>query len=346
MKKLKGKTRIGMQCKKVNAYLSGITILLLSASILVGMLIPSSMFTLKLRFPENRSLVRNTLSFDDQGSRKDLAIYKKDAALALISLLGSFDFDLKKIKSRKALAPNLIFWRLPHGLNELSEISIRKKLFIKILLPLIIDRNMQIQKKRQQIFNLKNKGIANLGNNQKVWIREQLKYYKVFPYYNAETTLNNEMFDELLLRANILPIPLAIAQAAIETGWGTSRFALEGNSLFGQWTWKEGGLTPSKRETGKDHSVKAFRNLRHSVENYAQNLNSSAFYNRFRKARLKFIENDRYVNDASSRLARHLSSYSQEGEKYIEKVLAIISINKLANFDLLSNELREVSLEN
>lgn len=335
-----------MQCKKVNAYLSGITILLLSASILVGMLIPSSMFTLKLRFPENRSLVRNTLSFDDQGSRKDLAIYKKDAALALISLLGSFDFDLKKIKSRKALAPNLIFWRLPHGLNELSEISIRKKLFIKILLPLIIDRNMQIQKKRQQIFNLKNKGIANLGNNQKVWIREQLKYYKVFPYYNAETTLNNEMFDELLLRANILPIPLAIAQAAIETGWGTSRFALEGNSLFGQWTWKEGGLTPSKRETGKDHSVKAFRNLRHSVENYAQNLNSSAFYNRFRKARLKFIENDRYVNDASSRLARHLSSYSQEGEKYIEKVLAIISINKLANFDLLSNELREVSLEN
>ncbi len=333
-----------MQRKKVNTYLTAITILLLSASILVGMLIPSSLFTLKLCFPENPSLVRNTLSFDDQGLRKDLAIYKEDAALALISLLGSFDFDLKKIKSRESLAPNLFFWRLPHGLKELYEISIRKKLFIKILLPLIIDRNMQIQKKRQQIFNFKKKGIPNLSNNEKVWILEQLKYYKVFAYYDAETTLNNEMFDELLLRANILPIPLAIAQAAIETGWGTSRFAQEGNSLFGQWTWKEGGLTPSKREAGKDHSVKAFRNLRHSVENYAQNLNSSAFYNRFRKARLKFIENDRYVNDASSQLARHLSSYSQEGEKYIKKVLAIISINKLANFEILSNELREVSL--
>ena len=110
---------------------------------------------------------------------------------------------------------------------------------------------------------MKNIGIPNLRNNQKGWIFEQLKYYKVLSQYNAEATLNDEMFDELLLRANILPIPLAIAQAAIETGWGTSRFALEGNSLFGQWTWKKSGLTPSRREVGKEHSVKAFKNLRH-----------------------------------------------------------------------------------
>ena len=333
-----------MQRNKLNAYLTAITIFLLSASILVGMFIPSSLFNPKFRPPENASLTRTTLSFDDQGSQKDLAIGKKDAPLALISLLGSLDFDLKKIKSRESLVPNLFFWRLPHGLQELSEVTIRKKLFIKILLPLIIDRNMQIQKKRQQILNLKNIGIPNLRNNQKGWIFEQLKYYKVVSHYNAETTLNNEMFDELLLRANILPIPLAIAQAAIETGWGTSRFALDGNSLFGQWTWEKGGLTPSRREVGKEHLVKAFKNLRHSVENYAQNLNSSAFYNRFRKARLKLIKNDRYVNNASSRLAEHLSSYSQEGEKYVEKILKIISINKLADFELLSNELRDVSL--
>ena len=333
-----------MQPHKINAYLTATTIFLLSASILVGMFIPSSLFNPKFRPPENASLTRTTLSFDDQGSQKDLAIGKKDAPLALIHLLGSFDFDLKKIKSRESLVPNLIFWRLPHDLQELSQVAIRKKLFIKILLPLLIDRNMQIQKKRQQIFNLKNIGIPHLRNNQKGWIFEQLKYYKVLSHYNAETTLNNEMFDELLLRANILPIPLAIAQAAIETGWGTSRFALDGNSLFGQWTWEKGGLTPSRREVGKEHLVKAFKNLRHSVENYAQNLNSSAFYNRFRKARLKLIKNDRYVNNASSRLATHLSSYSQEGEKYVEKILKIISINRLADFELLSNELREVSL--
>ena len=333
-----------MQPHKINAYLTATTIFLLSASILVGMFIPSSLFNLKFRPPENASLTRTTLSFDDQGSQKDLAIGKKDAPLALISLLGSLDFDLKKIKSRESLVPNLFFWRLPHGLQELSEVTIRKKLFIKILLPLIIDRNMQIQRKRQQIFNLKNIGIPNLRNNQKSWIFEQLKYYKVLSKYNAEATLNDEVFDELLLRANILPIPLAIAQAAIETGWGTSRFALEGNSLFGQWTWKKSGLTPSRRELGKEHSVKAFKNLRHAVENYAQNLNSSAFYTRFRKARLKFIKNDRYLDDASSRLATHLSSYSQEGEKYVEKILKIISINRLADFELLSNELRDVSL--
>ena len=335
-----------MQRSKINACLIAVTIFLLSASIIVGMFIPSSLFNLKFRPPENPSLTRTTLSFDDQGSRKDLAIYKKDAAPALTNLLDSFDFDLKKIKSRESLVPNLIFWRLPHDLQKLSEVTIRKKLFIKILLPLIIDRNMQIQRKRQQILNLKNIGMPNLRNNQKDWIFEQLKYYKVLSKYNAETTLNDEMLNELLLRANILPIPLAIAQAAIETGWGTSRFALEGNSLFGQWTWKNSGLTPSRREVGKEHSVRAFKNLRHAVENYAQNLNSSAFYNRFRKARLKFIKNDRYVDDASSQLAKHLSSYSQEGEKYVEKILKIISINRLAGFELLLNELREVSLGN
>ena len=83
-----------------------------------------------------------------------------------------------------------------------------------------------------------------------------------------------------------------------------------------------------------------------SILNYAQNLNSSAFYTRFRKARLKFIKNDRYLDNASSRLATHLSSYSQEGEKYVEKILKIISINRLADFELLSNELRDVSLGN
>ena len=335
-----------MQRNKINACLIAITIFLLFASILVGMFIPSGLLNLRFRPLENPSLTRTTLSFDDRGSQKDLAIGKKDAPLELISLLGSLDFDLKKIKSRESLVPNLIFWRLPHDLQKLSEVTIRKELFIKILLPLIIDRNMQIQRKRQQIFNLKNIGIPNLRNNQKDWIFEQLKYYKVLSKYNAETTLNDEMLNELLLRANILPIPLAIAQAAIETGWGTSRFALDGNSLFGQWTWKKGGLTPSKRELGKKHSVKAFKNLRHAVENYAQNLNSSAFYTRFRKARLNFIKNGRYVDDASSRLATHLSSYSQEGEKYVEKILKIISINRLADFELLLNELREVSLGN
>ena len=346
MLKLKRRTRIGMQRKKIILYLIAITTFLLAANALVGIFIPSKLFDLQLRFSEKPAPTRNTLSFDDQGSRKDLEIGEKDAQLSLTNFLGSFDFDLNKIKSEESLVPNLIFWQLPHDLRKLSDISIRKKLFIKILLPLIIDRNRHIQKKRQQISSIKKIGIPYLRNNQRNWILEQLIYYKILPNYDSKTTLNNRMFDELLLRANILPIPLAIAQAAIETGWGTSRFALDGNSLFGQWTWKKGGLTPSKRELGKKHSVKAFKNLRHSVANYAQNLNSSTFYERFRKARLKFIENGRYVNNASSRLARHLSPYSQEGKNYVEKVLKIISINELTNFELLANELREVSLRN
>ena len=320
-----------MQRNKLNAYLIAITIFLLSASILVGMFIPSSLFNLKFRPPENPSLTRTTLSFDDQGSQKDLAIGKKDAPLALIRLLGSFDFDLKKIKSRESLVPNLIFWRLPHDLQELSEVTIRKKLFIKILLPLIIDRNMQIQKKRQQIFNLKNIGIPNLRNNQKGWIFEQLKYYKVLSHYNAETTLNNEMFDELLLRANILPIPLAIAQAAIETGWGTSRFAIEGNALFGQWTWSGEGLKPKNAEEGKDHKVMKFHSLQLSVRAYLRNLNTHSTYRNLRKARTELRNKNKPLD--SLILSKHLDKYAETGNQYIEVLQKIIEQNNLKDFD-------------
>ena len=188
-------------------------------------------------------------------------------------------------------------------------------------------------------------GLPNLKNRQKNWIMEQFRYYKILRLHEAESEIDAKIFNELLLRVNIIPIPLAIAQAAIETGWGTSRFALIGNALFGQWTWKEDGLTPSRRDHGQGHSIRSFINLRDSVANYAQNLNSSDFYSGFRIARLNFIEDARYSKNASTLLAKHISSYSQEGQDYVEKLLRVINSNRLERFESLSNELRPVNLD-
>ena len=313
--------------------------------ILVGIFVPSKYIHLKSRDAGLLSVSKYTVSLDENGKIKNFNYYPIKAEELLTELFDAFDFNLQRIHSEQLTVPRLILWRLPKSLQSLKDTSVRKQLFIKILLPLIIDKNKAILKKRRKIITLKKKGLPNLKNRQKNWIMEQFRYYKILSMQEPKSKIDAKIFNELLLRVNILPIPLAIAQAAIETGWGTSRFALIGNALFGQWTWKKGGLIPSERDHGQGHSVRSFINLRDSVANYAQNLNSSDFYNGFRIARLNFIKDSRYSKNASTLLAKHISSYSQEGQDYVEKLLRVINSNRLERFESLSNELRPVNLD-
>ena len=317
----------------------------MATGILVGIFVPSKYIHLKSRDAEHLSVSKYTVSLDENGKIKNFNYYPIKAEELLTELFDAFDFNLQRIHSEQLIVPRLILWRLPKSLQSLKDTSVRKQLFIKILLPLIIDKNKAILKKRRKIITLKKRGLPNLKNRQKNWIMEQFRYYKILQRHEAESEIDARIFNELLLRVNILPIPLAIAQAAIETGWGTSRFALIGNALFGQWTWKKGGLIPSERDHGQGHSVRSFVNLRDSVANYAQNLNSSDFYNGFRIARLNFIKDARYSKNASTLLATHISSYSQEGQDYVEKLLGVISSNQLERFEALPNELRPVNLD-
>ena len=131
--------------------------------------------------------------------------------------------------------------------------------------------------------------------------------------------------------AAFYPTSLAIAQAAKETGWGTSRFALEGNALFGQWTWSGDGLKPKDAEKDQGHKVMKFNVLQASVRAYQRNLNTHSSYREFRKARAKL--RDEGVKLDSIILSEHLDKYAETGQKYVDILQKIILQNNLKDFD-------------
>ena len=128
-----------------------------------------------------------------------------------------------------------------------------------------------------------------------------------------------------------IPVSLAIAQAAKETGWGTSRFALEGNALFGQWTWSGEGLKPKEAKEGEKHKVMKFNILQASVRAYQRNINTHSTYKDFRKARAKLRDNNKPLD--SIELSKHLNKYAETGNQYVEVLQKIIKQNKLQDFD-------------
>ena len=142
------------------------------------------------------------------------------------------------------------------------------------------------------------------------------------------------MLEELLNRIDIIPVSLALAQASLETGWGTSRFSIDGNALFGQWTWKTNqGIRPKQRATGKKYSVLRFSQLAESIENYTHNLNSSSHYRSFRSKR-NALRKAGYPTDLwAQNLVEKLKKYSSNYEHYIPTVKAIIRENQLTEFD-------------
>ena len=128
-----------------------------------------------------------------------------------------------------------------------------------------------------------------------------------------------------------IPVSLAIAQAAKETGWGTSRFALKGNALFGQWTWSGEGLRPKNAEQGHDHKVMKFHSLKLSVRAYLRNLNTHSSYRSLRKART-LLRNKNEPLDSLA-LSGHLDKYAETGNEYVKVIQKIIIQNNLKDFD-------------
>ena len=135
----------------------------------------------------------------------------------------------------------------------------------------------------------------------------------------------------LKIRIDEIPVSLAIAQAAKETGWGTSRFAQEGNALFGQWTWSGEGLTPKDSDKKDGHKVMKFNILQASVRAYQRNLNTHSSYQEFRRARAELRDMNKKLD--SLILSEHLDKYAETGEKYVDVIKKIIQQNSLKDFD-------------
>ena len=228
------------------------------------------------------------------------------------------DFKLKDIRTEKTVKPVKIDL-LPKEIKLIENTKKKKELFIQIVLPLILEENIIIKLERKKLFVILNKN--NNTKLEKKWLRSKFKQYGVV---NGDLTT-------LKIRMDEIPVSIAIAQAAKETGWGTSRFALEGNALFGQWTFSGEGIKPASADSGSSHKVMKFKVLQASVRAYQRNLNTHSSYREFRKVRAIQRDNQGQLN--SLELVNYLDKYAETGKEYTRILKKIIEQNKLTDFD-------------
>ena len=252
-------------------------------------------------------------------------------ASILNQLFEDNDYNLKKVRVNKIVKPFEV-GMLPEELKNIESTKKRKDLFIKIVLPLILSENNRILRDRDILFKVLNKN--NNTKSERRWLDKKFKQYGVV---NKDVTT-------LKIRMDIIPVSLALAQAAKESGWGTSRFAIEGNALFGQWTYSGEGIKPAAADKGDKHKVMAFSVLKSSVRAYQRNLNTHKSYKVFRKERATQRDNEENLD--STLLANYLGSYAETGEEYVKILKQIINQNNLKDFDKAKILPSSKSLEN
>ena len=235
-----------------------------------------------------------------------------------LNLFEDLGYDLKGVRAGQKVKP-IYLTKLPKDLNKLGSTKQRRDLFIKIILPLILDENNKITEDRKKLFYILSKSFNTVG--ERVWLKRRFKEYKI----------EDQDLSKLKMRMDIIPVSIAIAQAANESGWGTSRFALEGNALFGQWTWSKKGISPKNKDPNKTHKVLQFQILKASVRAYKNNLNTHNAYREFREARAQLREEDKKINGLE--LTKYLEKYASIGEKYVRILEDIIEKNSLTDFD-------------
>ena len=249
----------------------------------------------------------------------------------VLNLFKDVEYDLGQVRSKKLVKP-IYFTQFPRDLDELQSTKLKKETFIKIVLPLIVAENERIIADREKLLVLSNKKFTT--DLEKQWIRQKLLEYKV----------KKGNLKELLVRMDIIPTSIALAQAAKESGWGTSRFALEGNAIFGQWTWSGQGIAPLDRESNKNHKILKFPILRASVKAYQNNLNTHKSYSKFRQKRNNLREKKKKI--AGLELTETLNNYAQTGSEYTKILNQIIRQNRLTDFEpvKLVNSVKKIEL--
>lgn len=215
--------------------------------------------------------------------------------------------------------------------SSIDDIEARKTAFFSYLEPFIDQTNRQILRQRERL-ELLDRRIADgpLGRRNVRWAREMAANYGLEFAQDEEITAG--MLDRLRLRMDIIPPSLALAQAALESGWGTSRFAREGNNLYGIWCYEPGcGIIPKHRPDGATYEVASYRSPRGSFDSYVRNLNSNPAYEYLWQVRRQLRLDGRVPSGLE--LADGLFRYSQEQWTYVDKVKTVIRSNDLARFD-------------
>jgi Bax protein len=235
-------------------------------------------------------------------------------------------FDLADLRNANGQVevPRIFLASLPVDIADVNLTEKRKRAFLKVMLPHILRENERITADRERLQQLHQRMQAGttLSVRDQRWLEQMAELYGVDDVDMAE----------LLNRVDAIPPALALAQAVEESGWGTSRFALMGNAVFGMWTWNPGsGLVPENRPDGETYEVQRFKSLEHSVAAYMRNLNTKASYREFRDRRATM--RDRNVTPDSVQLAGTLHRYSVRGQDYIRTIRSIMKSNGLDQFD-------------
>tara|TARA_B100000123_G_scaffold272042_1_gene253386 strand:- start:1857 stop:3014 length:1158 start_codon:yes stop_codon:yes gene_type:complete len=240
------------------------------------------------------------------------------SASTIEQLFKDTNYSLSEVRKSKKVKP-IRLSLLPNEIKQIENSKKRKNLFIQIILPLILEENSLILIDRKRLFSILNK---NQNSKKEInWLNRKFKQYGVL----------NKDIPTLKVRMDIIPVSLAIAQAAKETGWGTSRFALEGNALFGQWTWSGDGIKPAGAESDTKHKVMKFKVLKASVRAYQRNLNTHSSYKNFRQLRAQLRDESEKLD--SLLLADQLDNYAETGKEYTKILKQIINQNSLKDFD-------------
>lgn len=250
-------------------------------------------------------------------------------------LVGTFEnmgYRLDTLRDGHGTVPRLYLASLPSDLPKVESPEIRKAVFIKSILPIILRVNEEVLERRTRLEALQRK--ASLGRDftesEKAWLEETAALYD----------MKKPELPELLRRVDVVPPSLALAQAALESGWGTSRFAQKGNALFGQKIFIEStAAMPSYDRDGNEvFRMRSFEDVLGSVRSYVHNLNSHPAYGDFRKLRADMrrkttADRNDFGPTGGDALAKTLVSYSERGADYITDVRNLMQINDLRAFD-------------
>jgi len=239
-------------------------------------------------------------------------------AATIEQLFKDTNYNLDDVRKKKLVKP-VSLSLLPKEMKMIENTKKRKEVFIQIVLPLIIKENNYIRLDRKKLFIILNKN--NNTSAEKKWLEEKFNQYGVL----------KKDLSTLKIRMDEIPVSMTIAQAAKETGWGTSRFAQEGNALFGQWTWSGEGIKPLGADAESTHKVMKFKVLQASVKAYYRNLNTHSSYRELRKVRAELRDERKKLD--SLVLSKYLEKYAETGTEYVKIIQKIIIQNKLIDFD-------------
>ena len=263
--------------------------------------------------------------------RLDTVIYEIASFQEAADLIARLNYTPEDWQAGIREIPRLTWVKVPERWRTTTskeiEVKVKKQVFFRVLAPLTLQCNEEVLEDRGRLQTML-KGLPDgINSDDENWLREMAADYRV-----ESEEINPEFFQELLTKVDIIPVSLALAQSAEESGWGTSRFAAEGNALFGQWAWGKDAMKPKEQREGMgDYGLRKFDTPIESMCAYIQNLNTHPAYADLRKRRAELREAGKPIT--GQELANTLTKYSERGAEYVETLQSLMRVNHLAQAD-------------